>query len=155
MYDVPVTFFLRSNGQIASTAATASTSSDAVLSHMADQYDEHFDDSEVDGADNSEVNVPSDQVAQKSGECPCACLVPVQCCLSYEFNPMFIFPIAAVPRPTPLLCAPLIRHSRAFVDSNGHSPFIAQLESKPLVMPFGLNTPRDRPSRELLQTLPG
>ena len=86
---------------------------------------------------------------------PCACVV-----LPARHNPpqmlhIFMLPITAAVRPTPLLCAPLIRHSRASVDINGPSPFIAQLESKPLVMPFGLNTPRDRPPRELLQTLPG
>jgi hypothetical protein len=66
-----------------------------------------------------------------------------------------MFTTAAAARPPPLLCAPLIRRSRAFVNVNGPSPFIKQLESKPVVMPFGLNTPRDRPPRELLATLPG
>jgi hypothetical protein len=57
--------------------------------------------------------------------------------------------------PAPVLFAPLLRRSRHKVDFTAPSSFITQLEGKSLVMPFGLNTPRDRPPRELLQTLPG
>ncbi len=54
-----------------------------------------------------------------------------------------------------MLFAPLLRHSRDRIDINAPSAFISQLHDKALAMPFGLNTPRDRPPRQLLQTLPG
>jgi hypothetical protein len=56
------------SGPTASSAAAATATSDALLSRTDDLYDEHFDDSDFDPADNGESNVLSHQAAEESGE---------------------------------------------------------------------------------------
>jgi hypothetical protein len=101
---------------------------------------------EVESA-RDELNTSFNQGAADSSTCYCP--------FKPKSHVVELTRIAAATRATPLLCAPLIRHARSRVNINGPSTFISQLEGQSLVMPFGLNTPRDRPPRELLKTLPG
>ena len=148
--------FLSVNALPSSVAATAANTTDNDMD--AEGYDEQFDDDENSNADSSEETEAHGQRAEAMSECQWSVNAPAGALVFASQTPSHPpSPLTAAPRQPPLLYAPLLRHShgRGSIAPIGPSPFISQLESRTLVMPFGLNTPRDRPPRELLQTLPG